>query len=196
MRCYERFGNKIKVKVIKTTDEHFNIPHVGCSILSMSKRIMNEVMSIAEDSGIFIYYQDTDSMHILDSDISLLSMNFKQKYSRELIGKHLGQLHSDFSLGNCTNVVACESIFLGKKRYIDKLEGTNKNGEIETGYHIKMKGIPTDSVTSKAEEMKITPFELYEKLYNSEEVEFDITKGHVKFVFNSNYTIATRRHFI
>ena len=103
---------------------------------------------------------------------------------------------STFHTGNCTNVVACQSIFLGEMSYIGKLEGTNTNGKIETGYHIRMKGIPTDRVTSKAEEIKITPFELYEKLYNSEEVEFDITKGHVKFVFNSNYTIATRRHFI
>ena len=156
---------------------------------------MNEVMTIAEDSGIFIYYQDTDSMHILDSDIPTLSTNFKHKFNHDLIGKQLGQFHSDFSLGNCRNVVTTESIFLGKKSYIDKLEGINENGDIETGYHIRMKGIPTDSVTSKAEEMNITPFELYEKLYNSEEVKFDITKGHVKFVFNSNYTVATRRQF-
>jgi len=30
----------------------------------MSKRIMNEVMCLAEDLGIEIYYTDTDSMHI------------------------------------------------------------------------------------------------------------------------------------
>ena len=108
----------------------------------------------------------------------------------------MGQFHSDFSLGNCRNVVAIESIFVGKKSYIDKLEGVNENGDIETGYHIRIKGIPTDSVTSKAEEMNINPFELYDKVYNSEAVKFDITKGHVKFVFNSNYTVARRRHFV
>ena len=85
IRCYEKFGHKVKVKVIKTTNDHFNIPHVGSSILSMSKRIMNEVMTIAEDSGIFIYYQDTDSMHILDSDIPTLSTNFKHKFNQDLI---------------------------------------------------------------------------------------------------------------
>ena len=35
----------------------------GVSLLSMSKRIMNEIMCLAEDLGIKIYYQDIDSMH-------------------------------------------------------------------------------------------------------------------------------------
>ena len=30
---------------------------------------MNEVMTLAEDIDIHIYYQDTDSMHIPDDDI-------------------------------------------------------------------------------------------------------------------------------
>jgi hypothetical protein len=38
--------------------------YIGAFILSMSKRIMSEVMCLAEDNGIEIYYQDTDSMHI------------------------------------------------------------------------------------------------------------------------------------
>ena len=80
IRCYEKFGYKVKVKVIKTTSYHFNIPHVESSILSMSKRIMNEMMTIAEDSGIFIYFQDTDSMHIPDSDIPMLSTIFKHRF--------------------------------------------------------------------------------------------------------------------
>ena len=92
----------------------------------------------------------------------------------------------------CKNVVAVSSIFLGKKSYIDVLEGTNTFGNIQYGYHIRMKGVPSAAITYKAEELGITPFELYNRMYNSEKVEFDITKGHVKFFFNSNYTIATR----
>ena len=38
--------------------------YIGVMILSISKRIMNEVICTAEDYGIEIYYQDTDSMHI------------------------------------------------------------------------------------------------------------------------------------
>lgn len=35
----------------------------------MSKRVMNEVMCLAEDNGIDIKYQDTDSMHIETDEI-------------------------------------------------------------------------------------------------------------------------------
>ena len=43
---------------------HFNYVHCGVEILSMSKRIMNKVFSCADDLGIKIYYQDTDSIHL------------------------------------------------------------------------------------------------------------------------------------
>lgn len=45
-------------------------------ILDMSKRIMNEVMCLAEDLKINIYYQDTDSMHIEADKIEKLSDEF------------------------------------------------------------------------------------------------------------------------
>ena len=57
--------------------------YIGVMILSISKRIMNEVICTAEDygrspeavgrNGIEIYYQDTDSMHIGLNDIKRLS---------------------------------------------------------------------------------------------------------------------------
>ena len=65
-------------------------------ILAMSKRIMNEVMTLAEDLKINVYYQDTDSLHIESDKLEELRTVFKNKYNRELIGKNLGQFHSDF----------------------------------------------------------------------------------------------------
>ena len=47
--------------------------YIGVMILSISKRIMNEVICTAEDNNIEIYYQDTDSMHIGLDDIKRLS---------------------------------------------------------------------------------------------------------------------------
>jgi len=47
-------------------------PQVGVIILDTSKRIMNEVMCLAEDNNIPLYYQDTDSMHMLNDDIDRL----------------------------------------------------------------------------------------------------------------------------
>jgi len=65
---------------VKTLIDHYNIAQVGVCILSMSKRIMNEVMCLAEDEGVDIYYQDTDSMHLNDCDIDKLSSSFKSRY--------------------------------------------------------------------------------------------------------------------
>ena len=105
---------------------HFSSPPVGCNILSMSKRIMNEVMCLAEDNGISIFYQDTDSMHIPHNDISRLSNLFEMKYNRKLIGKNMGQFHTDFSLNDkngkpCKDITAVACVFNGKKCYIDEL---------------------------------------------------------------------------
>ena len=60
----KKLGNKyfIKENVEVIDDSSFN--YIGVLILDMSKRIMNEVMCLAEDLGINIYYTDTDSMHI------------------------------------------------------------------------------------------------------------------------------------
>ncbi|WP_300712471.1 DNA polymerase, partial [uncultured Brachyspira sp.] len=48
------------VKTLKQIDKHFNFSLLGIQVLSMSKRIMNEVMCLAFDIGCHIYYQDTD----------------------------------------------------------------------------------------------------------------------------------------
>jgi len=192
---YIRFGNKIKVNTVKPLIEHYNIAQVGVSILSMSKRIMNEVMCLAEDNAIELYYQDTDSIHLNDCDISKLSSKFQEKYNRELIGKHLGQFHSDFNLEGCKDVVSVQSIFLGKKCYIDKLEGINQDGEKVNGFHIRMKGIPEKCIHYVVNN---TPaytdaFDLYQDLYNGNRVYFDLTNGGTKanFKFNKDYTIDT-----
>jgi hypothetical protein len=196
---YVKFGNKIKVNCVKTLVDHFNIAQVGVCILSNSKRIMNEVMCTAEDNGIDLYYQDTDSMHLRDEHIPKLSKVFKDTYGRELIGKGLGQFHSDFDLPGCSNIVATKSIFLGKKCYIDQLEGTNKDGEKEIGYHIRMKGIPEKCIHYVIEHNPKykNPMDLYEDLYNGAEVAFDLTNGGTKanFKFNKNYTINTLSMF-
>ena len=100
---------------------------------------MNEVMCLAEDIGATIDYTDTDSMHIDFDSVERLGAAFKEKYGRELIGKKLGQFHTDFDFECSYHIVdgkllrvgnsieskgeihACQSIFLGKKSYIDRL---------------------------------------------------------------------------
>ena len=191
---------KTKVQVVKPINTHFNIPQVGVSILSMSKRIMNEVMCLSEDNGINIYYQDTDSMHIDECNIEKLSNLFSEKYSRNLIGKALGQFHSDFDFKGCKDIYASRSIFLGKKCYIDKLQGTDeKTGENKTSYHIRMKGIPNSCIEYTCNKLNYsTPFEMYEDLYNGKEISFDLTQEGKKanFKFNKDYSINTLTSFM
>ena len=123
IKSYLKFNNKIKIDTINTIDEHFNMSHIGCQILSMSKRIMNELMCLAEDNNIILYYQDTDSIHIEDDDIKNLEKIYNDKYGRELIGKSMGQFHSDFVMKGAKNIISTKLITLGKKSYCDVLEG-------------------------------------------------------------------------
>ena len=199
---YTKFGTKTKVKSVKTLVDHFNIAQVGVSILAMSKRIMNEVMCLAEENNLDIFYQDTDSMHIKDKDINKLSTAFNEKYGRELIGKNMGQFHSDFDIKykengvkyQCTNVMARRSIFLGKKSYIDELVGTNHKGEQVVDYHIRMKGIPNSCLYHASKKYGFANiFDMYEALYNGKSIEFDLTNNGEKanFKYNSDYSCET-----
>lgn len=183
---------------VNPINNHFNIAQVGVSILSWSKRIMNEVMCLAEDNGLKMFYQDTDSIHITAEHIEILAKLFYGVYGRELIGDELGQFHSDFDLKGCDNVYASRSIFLGKKCYIDELKGTDEiTGEEKTGYHIRAKGIPNSTIKYTANKMGINVFELYERLYKGDAVKFDLTEGGVKanFKINKNGSINTLSFF-
>ena len=148
-------GN-FKVKTIKTINNHFNNVHIGVEILSMSKRIMNEVMTLAEDLGIDMYITDTDSIHMDLSKVELMETEFDKKYPNHigLIGKQMGQFHVDFDVkgADTDNIWAENSIFLGKKSYYDLLETINTDGTKLSDEHIRLKGIPNDSIFHRAEE--------------------------------------------
>mmetsp|Transcript_26569 Transcript_26569/g.85865 ORF Transcript_26569/g.85865 Transcript_26569/m.85865 type:complete len:90 (-) Transcript_26569:825-1094(-) len=57
---------------------------------------MNEVSELAQDLNIPITSTDTDSFHIQRSGIPTLNKAFQERYGRAMVGKALGQLHSDF----------------------------------------------------------------------------------------------------
>jgi hypothetical protein len=179
---YEELPNKTyRVKVVEPINKHFNMVHIGVEILSMSKRIMNEVMCLAENNNINMYYQDTDSIHIDTESVNLLSKLFKQKYNRDLIGNDMGQFHSDFNAGNLKGEIhSIQSIYLGKKMYIDKLKGDGDEYE----YHIRMKGVSKPSILYECYKQDITPIELYEKIYNGISVKFDLCCGGYKISFD------------
>ena len=97
IREYYAIDKNITCFEVDTGFDDFYVPNfIGVQILSMSKRIMNEVMCLAEDLNIMIYYQDTDSMHIRADQYDDLCRLFKEKYGRDLNGKNFGQFHNDF----------------------------------------------------------------------------------------------------
>ncbi len=154
---------------------------------------MNEVICLAEDIGVHVYYQDTDSMHLPQEDVPRLAKAYEEKYGRELIGKNLGQFHEDFSfsdskgneLKDYKDVHSVELIALGKKAYLDVLEATNKKtGEKKQSLHIRMKGVPCDSLEHAVHRCKDWSSkkridavrDLYLHLLAGESQEFDLTK--------------------
>jgi hypothetical protein len=180
---YSYIGDKVKVDIITPINEHYNRCHIGSSILSMSKRIMNEVICLAEDNNINIYYQDTDSLHIEDEKVDKLAELFKQKYKRELVGGNLGQFHCDFEMDGYQNIVSVESYFLGKKMYIDKLQGEDEEGKINIDYHIRLKGIPNSCIKYTTKQLNKNVMTLYKDLYDGETIDFDLLEGGSKSKF-------------
>ena len=201
--CYTQINkNLYAVKVGKQIDQFYTNTLLGVQILSMSKRIMNEVMCTAEDINIKIYYQDTDSMHIQKFKIDDLAKEYNKRYGRELIGKNLGQFHNDFD--EVENGYSYKSIFVGKKMYVDML----KNDKNKYGIHYRMKGVNLDCVKLYAEELSRVKglnnlssnleeaiYDIYNKLYNGEEITFDLLKAKPCFKMNDNQTVTNLKAF-
>lgn len=165
---------------------------IGCFILGMSKRIMNEVICTAEDNNIDVYYQDTDSIHIKKKDVESLAKAFEASFGRELIGVEMGQFHVDFPLINNKETWSKKSIFLGKKCYIDCL--TNIDGEEED--FIRMKGVPEKVIRNTAKDMEIQLYDLYNKMYDGEEISFDLLNSNMpSFEYQKNFGIKLREEF-
>ena len=195
------------VRMIKPINKHFNLPQFGVSVLSWSKHLMNRVMCTAEQNNIKIYYQDTDSMHLDDSNIKRLGKIFEEKYGKVLIGSALTQFHSDFdpiakdqdikdAMVNDPNfkyeVWSNKLIALGKKSYIDVLEDNLGNN----GYHIRLKGIPNQCILNYCKNKNITVEELYMNLYNGNEICFDLLDGAAGFQKTNSFEQITRDVFI
>jgi len=187
-KAYQIDGGKWALEVNKQIDSFFNNTLFGVQVLSMSKRIMNEVMCLAEDLNLNIYYQDTDSMHIELDHLEILEREFESKFGRNLRGSDMGQFHPDFEpvVKGGKVPVSIESFFIGKKTYIDKL--VDEEGNI--GYHIRMKGIPLDTIKNMLAENNVSnPLELYEYLFNDNSFEFDLCDKRVQFKMGKDMTI-------
>lgn len=178
------------VKINKLVDDHMNFPQFGCEVLSMSKRIMNEVMCLAEDIGVEIYYQDTDSMHLKADGLEKLSSAYFEKYGRELRGNDLGQFHCDFDFKTDKGTVpySREFIGLGKKSYYDNVV-TYQKGAIKYCDHFKMKGISQDAIRDKVKKDGLSIRDLYMDLHDGYQMEFDLLCTKIRFKHEKNKTV-------
>lgn len=181
-------NDKWCVNRINAINIHYSRPHIGSEILAMSKRIMNEVMCCAEDNEIFIYYQDTDSMHLRNNDIEKLSTAFKKEYGRDLIGKNLGEFHCDFPYKSDILPYAVKSIFLGKKSYYDLVK-TVINGKEKYIEHIRLKGIPERAIRNHKD---YSTLEIYERMYVSKRVNFNMKDAGCIMEYMRDYNICER----
>jgi hypothetical protein len=168
---YSTLNKSQKEVVSYASDKSYNRNHIACYILSMSKRIMNEVFDIANTYKKPIYYTDTDSIHCNYNDVAFIEEKYKEKYGRDLAGKDLGQFHVDFDLkGSCGEVYSKTFIALGKKSYIDELESIDKDGNKIIGYHIRLKGVTQAGVDHATK--KMGHLQLFKHLASSKPYKF------------------------
>ena len=178
-------------------DDSYNRGHIGCAILSMSKRIMNEVFNVANTEKAPIYYTDTDSLHCNLCDVNRINLAYWFEYKKQLTGIQLEQFHTDFALldkdekplqGKNEEIYATKSIFLGKKSYLDCLESKDGDGNIITGHHIRLKGITKEGLEHASKEYKDGYLGLYKYLAEGKTKKFilnpyDEDKEHKKELF-------------
>ena len=177
------------METYKPLDDSFSSPHLGTQILSYSKRLMNKVVALADDHDISIYYTDTDSIHIDEAGVEPLAKLYEEKYGEKLIGKKLGQFHCDFDPDEwkdeetkekwVKNVKSMGLITLGKKSYIDKLTGVDKEGNTHETFHIRLKGISQAAIEDHVKKEKrnnadYDEWALFTRLYGGSEIKFNL----------------------
>lgn len=186
-----------QVRVVKADyDNSFSLNHVAVSILSSSKRIMNEVFHCMDECNMPMYYTDTDSIHMRDEDVKPLSEKYMEVFGRDLIGKNLGQFHTDFDMDGCDNVMSIYNITLGPKSYLDILTGTDKNGDEQMGTHIRLKGITEAGIDKKLNEYGENYVEsakaLFRDLMGGQTIEFTLNPEDTVSMYYENNQVKTR----
>ena len=104
------------------------------------------------------------------------------------------QFHCDFDnfAGSVGSIHSRKLIALGKKSYLDILVDERGN----EGYHIRMKGVPSQCIINKCKRMGITVEELYERMYIGEVMEFNLVDGCNCFKKTKTYQQLTLPQFI
>lgn len=186
-------NNHSIVKVYKEFNKHYNCVHIGSDVLGHSKMIMNKVFYELHNKMCSVYYQDTDSLHLLEEEVKYLPS--------DLIGKELGQFHCDFEDYWHINSIPIDktikyegepiyseqAIFSGKKCYIHILRHRQSNVKYE---HMRFKGCNMEDFKNTCKENNLTHLEAYEKIMRGEQ--FDIKTKKIAFDFTSAASVCNR----
>ena len=186
------------IKKSKAVGSYQNQAQVASVMYAYSKRVMNQVIYLAEDNNMKVYYTDTDSMFLDKKNLTRLSKLYRKKYNRTLLGKGLGYFHSDFDVPETedSNTYA-KGIFLGKKSYFLKCRYTSKvNGKRETKNIERMKGIPASAIHQYYLANDSNMSELMTRLYNHEKVTFDLSTNQTRFEIDDNFKYKNKSDFL
>ncbi|CAK7994508.1 DNA polymerase family B [uncultured virus] len=179
---------------------HENMAHVGGMILSMARRIMNEVMSLANDLAIHVLYQDTDSMHLVDTldddptyvnKLAILEKEYQRIFHRDLMGEGLGQFGFDLKYPGHHTIYSERAMILGKKVYLHVVKGINDHGVEESYNYTRIKGVNSFALAEYPDTL-----DLYERLYGGASVAFDLTYGNAVMFKFTETSVTTRESYI
>ncbi len=197
VECAEKMAgcDKWIIREYKEIHQDFNYVHIGGYILETSKNIMNEVIVLAEDNNLPIYYTDTDSTFLNADDVDKLSKLYKEVYNKELINNKLLGFKQDLGQDkNGNELYGKRCIFLGKKTYVVELNDFNDEGK---DIKVRAKGITNRAIKYEADRKQKTIYDIYKDRYNDEKQIFDLTCGGEAFTAKqkSNYTFVSLNNF-
>lgn len=189
---WQALNDKVTLFHVMKYDDTYNMAHLGVQVLSMSKRIMNEVFDLANSLGVKIYYTDTDSFFMHKYDEMRLEAAYMARFGRVLTGDQMGQFEADLeqkvvvnegelneTKQKCKNVVGKFAIFNGKKTYCIRTEGVL----VKDGVKDK-EGV----VISKEERTACVGDKLRAKGFTVASLEYKIKLEHER-IFNDKYEV-------
>ncbi len=134
-------------------------------VLSMSKRIMNEVCDIAESLNVPIYYHAIDSIHLPSKDIKNIEKEYKKTYGHHLIGQSLGQFKNE------NDEDTSMSVYLKNGWYIESMKSNDR---------YRCSGIPKTVIDNTANRYSMSIKEFYQYLSTTED---EVTFYHGKDIY-------------
>ena len=182
--------NKSRFVKIKSCVYHQqNFAHLGVMILSQSKHYMNRLLHLSTKDSIF--YQDTDSYHILRSEVKPLEEKYRAKYKKELCGDSLGQFHIDYDFDKPLDTLYSDhSIYVCPKVYAERIKCDIDSDFDEIFF--RCKGVPGYSIEYRAKEMGMSIMEIYG---SKKVVKFDLLEGRANIKIGKAGFVEMYREF-